>query len=114
MNDDNVIYTIYMKYIKDDVSQIKLLKKAFKEKTKAIEYIVKKINEMLKEISNDYKLNNENKILPIKANVIYTIYENKVDLIEKYEYFLSEYKNFFNYISGLETMFFISEHIIIN
>lgn len=107
------IYTIYRKTIENENTDFTLLKKAFKTKELACEYAVSKITTMLNEISNDYKLNDERRILPLHAIVIFTLYNNKYDPIDKYEYFLTEYKKFFHGISFPTTMFFVSEHKLI-
>jgi hypothetical protein len=110
----NTVYTIFSKTIdSEDKPQFTLLKKAFRTKHTACEYAVSKITTMLNEISNDYKQNDERRILPLHATLIYTLYNMKGDDIEKYEYFLAEYNKFFHGISFPKTMFFVSEHKLI-
>jgi hypothetical protein len=112
-NLDNV-YTVFSKTTdNENIPHFTLLKKAFRSRSSACEYAVSKITCMLNEISNDYKLNSEHRILPIHATVIFTLYNNKHDAIEKYEYFLAEYTKFFHGISYPKTMFFVSEHKLI-
>lgn len=109
-NLDNV-YTVFSKTTdNENVPHFTLLKKAFKTKFSACEYAVSKITSMLNEISNDYNINDELRILPLHATVIYTLYNNIYDPIEKYEYFLVEHNKFFHGISFPKTMFFVSEH----
>lgn len=113
---DKNIYTIFSKIIDNENNKntrFNLLKKAFRSRSLACEYAVSKITTMLNEISNDYKQNDERRILPLHATVIFTIYNMKNCDIDKYEYFLAEYKNFFHGISFPTTMFFVSEHKLI-
>lgn len=115
-DDDKNIYTIFSKIIDNENNEnirFNLLKKAFRSRSLACEYAVSKITTMLNEISNDYKQNDELRILPLHATVIFTIYNMKNCDIDKYEYFLAEYKNFFHGISFPTTMFFVSEHKLI-
>lgn len=115
-DDDKNIYTIFSKIIDNENNEnirFNLLKKAFRSRSLACEYAVSKITTMLNEISNDYKQNDERRILPIHATLIYTLYNMKGDDIEKYEYFLAEYNKFFHGISFPKTMFFVSEHKLI-
>jgi len=112
-NLDN-IYIVFSKTTdNENIPHFTLLKKAFRTKSSACEYAVSKITTMLNEISNDYKLNDERRILPLHAILIFTLYNNRHDHIDKYEYFLAEYKKFFHGISFPETMFFVSEHKLI-
>lgn len=112
-NMDN-IYTIFSKTIdNENIPHFTLLKKAFRIKSSAYEYAVSKITNMLNEISNDYKQNDERRILPLHATLIFTMYNMKSNDIEKYEYFLTEYNKFFHGISFPKTMFFVSEHKVV-
>lgn len=112
-NLDN-IYTVFSKTTdNENVPHFTLLKKAFRSRSSACEYAVSKITSMLNEISNDYKLNSEQRILPIHATVIFTVYNMKNCDEDKYEYFLAEYTKFFHGISFPKTMFFVSEHKLV-
>lgn len=110
----DTVYTIFSKTIdNDNIPHFTLLKKAFRSRDSACEYAVLKITTMLNEINNDYRLNDERRILPIHASVIYTVYNMKASNIDKYEYFLAEHNKFFHGISFPKTMFFVSEHKLI-
>jgi hypothetical protein len=110
----DTVYTIFSKTTdNENIPHFTLLKKAFRTRNSACEYAISKITTMLNEINNDYKQNDERRILPIHATLIYTLYNMKGDDVEKYEYFLAEYKKFFHGISFPETMFFVSEHKLI-
>lgn len=110
----DTVYTIFSKTIdNENIPHFTLLKKAFKSRSSACEYAVSKITTMLNVISNDYKQNTRQCILPIHANVIYTVYNMKFNDIDKYEYFLEEHTRFFHGISFNKTMFFVSEHKLV-
>lgn len=110
---DNV-YTVFSKTTdNENIPHFTLLKKAFRSRSSAYEYAVCKITTMLNEISNDYKQNNQQHILPLHAIVIFTMYNMKSCNIDKYEYFLGEYTKFFHGISFPKTMFFVSEHKLV-
>jgi hypothetical protein len=112
-NLDNV-YTVFSKTTdNENIPHFTLLKKAFRSRSSACEYAVSKITSMLNEISNDYKLNSEHRILPIHATVIFTVYNMKNCDEDKYEYFLAEHTKFFHGISFPKTMFFVSEHKLV-
>lgn len=113
-NEEN-IYTVFSRTTSNEnFSSFNLLKRAFKTKTSAYEYAVYKISSMLNEISNDYKQNSKCHTLPIHASVIYTLYNMKHCNIEKYEYFLAEYNSFFHGVNFDKTMFFVSEHKLVD
>lgn len=112
------IYIVFCKTMDDNgsnIEHINLLNKAFVSKDQAYEYAVLKITKMLNNINEEYKTGEYNKqcILPLHAISIYVLYTQKYDIIEKYEYFLSEYIKFFNGISFPPTMFYVSEHNVI-
>lgn len=102
------IYTISCK----DLNGTTLLKNAFKHKIDAIEYVIKKLDTLLQIISDEYKKSIV-KILPIHSSIIYTMYQMKNDNIEKYDYFLDNYKNFYRGVSRDPLMFFVSKHTLI-
>jgi hypothetical protein len=99
------IYAIYCK----DESGVTLLKKAYKSKSQAYSYAVNKITTLVNIINEDYKKNSETHILPISAQVIYTIFMMKSgNDLEQYEYFKENYVKFFKYVSHKPVMFYVS------
>lgn len=111
---NEVCYTIYSKITtKENEIKFNLLKKAFKKKEDAYKYANKKIEEMLEYI---YDIEFKNS-LPIKSVLIYTLFFNKKGKEseeDRYIYILNEYKQFFKDILYPSTMYYISEHQIIN
>jgi hypothetical protein len=114
IEEQEYIYTVYSK---DADNNFKLLRKAFKNKAEAASYAVEKIINVINSIKEDYKIQNDFfcGVLPIKATVIYTLFTGRSDPINKYEYFLENYKDFFKSVGNKEyfLMFYISKHVII-
>lgn len=99
---------IYAIYCKDD-SGVTILKKAYKSKTQAYSYAVNKIKTLLNIINEDFKQNSENRILPVGAQVIYTLFNMKEGYdIDQYEYFKENYIKFFQYTARKPVMFYVS------
>lgn len=104
------VYTVYCKHN----LQITLLNKAFKSEITAYQYALIKIKQLLSIINEEFK-ESVNGILPLGAQVIYFLFQQKsYDDIEQYEYFKENYKDFFKYILREPTMFFISRLEIID
>lgn len=101
------ITCIYVVYCKDD-SGINILNKAYKSKFNAYKYAVDKITTLLNLISEDFK-KSENKILPIGAQVIYTLYNmKKGNYYDQYDYFKANYMKFFQHVARKPVMFYVS------
>lgn len=104
--------SIYIVYCLDNQIQnngVTILKKAFKIEQNAYDYALQKISKLLDIISNEYK-QSDNKILPVGAQVIYTLFQMKQgNGNEQYEYFKDNYKMFFKYILRDPIMFYVSK-----
>jgi hypothetical protein len=99
------IYAIYCK----DESGITILKKAYKSKVQAYTYALNKIRTLLNIINEDYKHNSESRILPVGAQVIYTLFQMKNgNDIDQYEYFKENYVKFFQHVARKPVMFYVS------
>jgi hypothetical protein len=99
---------IYAVYCKDE-SGITILKKAYKSKAQAYRYVITKIKTLLNIINEDYKQNSENHILPVGAQVVYTIFNMKEgNDIEQYEYFKENHIKFFQHVAKKPVMFYVS------
>ena len=93
---------IYVVYSKDE-NGITILKKAYTSELQAYEYIINKITKLLDII----KQNTKHNILPIGAQVIYTLYHSKHTYIEQYEYFKEHHIKFFQHVAKQPVMFYI-------
>lgn len=99
---------IYAVYCKDE-SGITILKKAYKSKAQAYRYVINKIKTLLNIINEDFKQNSESRILPVGAQVVYTVFHMKEgNDIDQYEYFKENYVKFFQYAARKPVMFFVS------
>lgn len=108
MEDTEEITHIYAVYCKDE-SGITLLKKAYKSKSIAYKYVMNKITTLLNIIDVEFKQNSQHSILPVGAQVIYTLYKMKEgNYIEQYEYFKENHIKFFQYIARKPIMFYVS------
>jgi hypothetical protein len=86
-----------------------LLKKAYKSKSAAYKYVVNKITTLLNIINEEFKQTSKHGILPVRAQLIYTLYNmKKWDDIKQYEYFKENYIKFFQYTSRKPIMFYVS------
>lgn len=103
-----IIYSVICK----NEGNVSVLKTIFKNKPDAIDYAVKKIDTLLQIISDEYK-ESDTRILPIHSQMIYTMYLMKGVKLDKYEYFIENYKAFYRGIAKKPVMFFISEHLLI-
>lgn len=100
------IYTVYCK----DENGITILNKAYKSKERAYKYVINKITTLLNIINDDYIKNSENHILPISAQLIYTLFKMKEgDDILQYEYFKEHHSKFFQYVARKPVMFYVSK-----
>lgn len=105
IDNTNHIYAVYCK----DESGITLLKKAYKSKSSAYKYVVNKITTLLSIIDENFKKNSTNHILPVGAQVIYTLYKMKQDnYIEQYQYFEENHIKFFKHVARNPIMFYVS------
>lgn len=102
---------VYICTVKNN-EKINILKKVFKNKEKAYEYVINKINKHLELINEKYKNEHVNGVLPLHSQMIYTIYKQKFDVIEKYNYFLENYNEFYRCLSIDKVMFFVSKHTL--
>lgn len=109
---EKCVYTVYCKEGIGELYKINFLKTAFIEKTNVYEYVIKKIDQHLEKIKDIYQSEHINKCLPIHSSLIYTLYNNIFDDEERYNYFLSNYKEFYRGLSIEPIMFFISKHKI--
>lgn len=101
------ITNIYAVYCKDE-NGITILKKAYKSKLEAYKYVISKITTLLNIIDTEFK-SSEKRILPVGAQVIFTLYKMKEgNYMEQYEYFKDNYTNFFRYVGKPPIMFFVS------
>lgn len=101
------ITNIYAVYCKDE-NGITILKKAYKSRLDAYKYVISKIITLLNIIDTEFK-SSENRILPVGAQVIFTLFHMKDgSYIEQYDYFKDNYKNFFRYVGKPAIMFFVS------
>jgi hypothetical protein len=108
MEDTEEITHIYAVYCKDE-SGINLLKKAYKSKSIAYKYVMNKITTLLNIIDEEFKQNSQHHILPVGAQVIYTLYKMKEgNYIEQYEYFKENHIKFFQYTARKPIMFYVS------
>jgi hypothetical protein len=108
MGDTEEITHIYAVYCKD-YSGITILKKAYKSKSQAYTYVVNKITTLLNIIDEEFKNESKNHVLPVGAQVIYTLYKMKNgDDILQYLYFKENYVKFFQYVAKPPVMFFVS------
>lgn len=98
------IYSIFCK----DESGITILNKAYKSKLQAYKYAVYKITSLLNIINQDFIENSQCHVLPMGANIIYTLYNMKNDEISKYEYFKENYIQFFQHLKRPPVMFYVS------
>jgi hypothetical protein len=99
------IYAIFCK----DESGITILNKAYKTKSQAYKYAVNKITSLLNIINEDFVNNSENHILPMGAQIIYTLYNMKNgNDISQYEYFNENHIKFFKHIKRHPIMFYVS------
>lgn len=104
------VFTVYC----DHHSQITLLNKAFTSELNAYEYALTKIKKLLSIICTEFK-NTPNGTLPLGAQVIYVLFEQKeYNVFEQYDYFMDNYIKFFQYVIKEPTMFFISRLEIID
>lgn len=111
---NTLIYTIYSKEIIENEIKINFLKKAFKNEEKAYEYSVSKITMLLNIINDEFKNNSEYyNVLPIKAQVIYIMYNKLYNNVEKYNYYKENYLQFFKFVLKNPIMFYVSQHILI-
>lgn len=101
------ITNVYVVFCKDEKG-ITILKKAYKSKIAAYTYAVSKITTLLNIIDNEFKQSDKN-ILPIGAQVIFTLYKMKEgNTLEQYEYFKENHKKFFQHVARHPIMFFVS------
>lgn len=101
------VTNVYAVYCKDE-NGVTILKKAYKAKLKAYQYAVNKITTLLNIIDNDYKQNSENRILPVGAQVIYTLYKMKDgNVFDQYEYFKENCVKFFQHTARKPVMFYV-------
>jgi len=99
---------IYAVYCKDN-SGINILKKAYKSKSQAYTYAINKITMLLNIIDEEFKHDSQHNILPVGAQVIYTLYKMKNgDDISQYLYFKDNYVKFFQYVAKPPVMFFVT------
>lgn len=99
---------IYAVYCKDN-SGINILKKAYKSKSQAYTYAINKITMLLNIIDEEFRHNSQHSILPVGAQVIYTLYKMKNgDDISQYLYFKDNYVKFFQYVAKPPVMFFVT------
>lgn len=98
---------VYAVYCKDDKG-VTILKRAYKSKHKAYEYAVNKITTLLNIIDQDYKQNGQHRILPVGAQVIYTLYQMKNgNVYEQYEYFKENHVKYFQHVARIPVMFYV-------
>lgn len=103
------IANIYVVYCKDE-NGITILKKAYKSEEKAYAYAVSKITTLLNIIDKEFKDDSVNHILPVGAQVIFTLYKIKDgDTLSQYEYFKENHKKFFQYVVRHPIMFYVSK-----
>ena len=96
------IYAVYCK----DTNGVTILKKAYKSKYKAYKYAITKITTLLNIIDEEFKA--EKKMLPVGAQVIFTLLKMKEgNDIEQYEYFKENYVKFFQHVARPSVMFFV-------
>jgi hypothetical protein len=108
MGDTEEINQIYAVYCKDN-SGITILKKAYKSKSSAYKYVVNKITTLLNIIDEEFKQTSEHHILPLGAQIIYTLYKMKdSDYVDQYEYFKENHVKFFQYTAKNPIMFYVS------
>jgi hypothetical protein len=101
------ITNIYAVYCKDE-NGITILKKAYKSRLDAYKYVISKITTLLNIIDTEFRASDK-RILPVGAQVIFTVYKMKEgSYIEQYEYFTENYKNFFRHVGKPPIMFFVS------
>lgn len=107
--DINEIKHIYAVYCKDN-SGITLLKKAYKSKSNAYKYVINKITTLLNIIDEEFRQASKHNMLPVGAQVIYTLYKMKQDNdLEQYEYFKDNHIKFFQYTARQPIMFYVSK-----
>lgn len=100
---------IYAVYCKDN-SGINILKKAYKSKSQAYTYVINKINTLLNIIDEEFKQISKHNVLPVGAQVIYTLYKMKQgNDLEQYEYFKDNHIKFFQYTARQPIMFYVSK-----
>jgi hypothetical protein len=98
------IYAVFCK----DQNGITILKKAYKSKLAAYTYAVSKITTLLNIIDTEFK-NSDKHILPVGAQVIFTLYKMKDgNVFEQYEYFKENHQKFFQHVARHPIMFFVS------
>jgi len=103
MNANQIVYCVYCK----DNSGITILKKAYINESDAYTYVIKKITTLLDIINEEFK-HTRNKILPVNAQVIYTLFKLKSgNDIEQYNYFKDNHVKFFQYVTKPPVMFFV-------
>jgi hypothetical protein len=101
------ITNIYVVFCKDE-NGVNILKKAYKSKYEAYKYANSKITTLLNIIDDEFK-HSDKHILPVGAQVIFTLYKMKDgSCMEQYEYFKENYKNFFRHVGKPPIMFLVS------
>lgn len=114
LNEINHVFTVYSKEIIQDNVKYVFLKKAFKQKELAYEYTVSKITSLLDNINDEFKTKKEYyNVLPIGAQLIYTMYNNLKNNYDKYNYYKQNYIQFFRYVLKTPIIFCVSEHNLI-
>lgn len=101
------ITNLYAVYCKDE-NGVTILKKAYKAKLRAYKYVINKITTLLNIIDEDYRKNSEHNILPVGAQVIYTLYKMKEgNVFDQYEYFKENHVKFFQHTARKPVMFYV-------
>lgn len=114
LNEIDHVFTVYSKEIIQDNVKYVFLKKAFKQKELAYEYTVSKITSLLDNINDEFKTKKEYyNVLPIGAQLIYTMYNNLKNNYDKYNYYKQNYIQFFRYVLKTPIIFCVSEHNLI-
>jgi hypothetical protein len=110
-NQQSISTFIYIIYSKDNKG-IKILNKAFYHEKKAYDYVLNKIKTLLNIINDEFK-ERPNRTLPLGAQVIYVIFQQKYG-IDQYDYFKENYIKYFQYVCKEPLMFFVSKLNIID